>query len=210
MTSYPVQEQFLPFADNTELLAMKLKEYLLKLAHTALRQALDRQLGPEENRPAYALYRPATKYLMEKVATSQQCYRQLRASNNRRLAVSVDADVPAKQVMQTYALDEVEQEVVWILFFKAVSVAFRRAYQEAGLFALKPEPDDLLCVGSLLQLLSPVPVIQINLLPYFHPSGRLCRRGLVCLERGASGAGMPALETRLYLDEQARGQLIEA
>ncbi|MCC7264228.1 MAG: hypothetical protein IT369_17090 [Candidatus Latescibacteria bacterium] len=208
MTSYPVQEQLLPFADNAEFLAMKLKEYLLRLTHTALSQALDQQIGPEENRPAYALYRPVTKYLMEKVAASQQGYRQLRASNNLRLAVSMAADVPAKQVVETHTLDEVEQEVVWMLFFKAVSVAFRREYRETGLFASKSEPDDLLCVGSLVQLLSPVPAVQINLLAYFHPGGRLCRQGLVCLERGASGAGMPALETRLYLDEQVRGRII--
>lgn len=208
MTSYPVQEQRLPFADNTEFLAMKLKEYLLKLTQTALSQALDQQIGPEEDQPVFALYRPASKNLMGKVAASQRHYQQLRSLNDRRFEISVDTAVPFKKVMQAHTLDEVEQEVVWILFFKAVSVTFRRAYQEAGLFALRPEPHDLLCIGAILQFLSPIPAIQIDLLAYFRPSGRLCRRGLVCLERGASGIGAPALETRLYLDEKLRGQII--
>lgn len=208
MTSYAAPEQLRPFADNTEFLAMKLEETLLKLQLTSLAQALEQQIGPKEIRPRYALYRPATKHLIEKVEVGQQHYQQLRACNDRRLELSEDTDVPFRQVVENYDLDEIEQEVVWILFFKAVSVVFRRAYQDAGLFAVRKEPDDLVCVGSLLQLLSANPVAQINLLHYFRPAGQLCRRGVVCLERGAANGGSPALETRLYLDEKVRGRVI--
>jgi len=204
------QEQILPFADNTEFLAMKLKEYSLRLKHVALSQAIDRETAEEESRSLYSLYPLAVRQRMEKAERLRRSYLKMRIGNHHRLAISQEVEIPFRELAAAHGLDPVEQEVVWMLFFKAVSLLFQRTYEDSGLYPFPEEPGALLCLGSLLQLLSPIPAIQIKLLDCFRPKGRLRRQGLVRLERPAARGTEVALETRLCLKEAVRERIIGA
>lgn len=208
MTPCPSKEPILPFGDNTEFLAMKLKEYTLRLEYVSLTQALDRQCAERDTGARYPLYPPTIRHLMEKVELHKRNYLKARNWNHHRLAVSAEVDIPFQKLASAHELDPIEQDVIWILFFKAVSPLYRRTYEESCLYPFAAEPGALLCASSLLQLLSPIPAVQIKLLSYLRPKGALRRYSLVRPKRPATRNTALAMETLLYLKETVRDSII--
>jgi len=153
-----------PFADNLEYLESMLGEYRLLLEGAALRRQLQLQKRHMVNEPspgewhingaALAPAVPATD-LRRQLRLVNRRLQALRRRNAQRLDASAGVKLPFRDMARRCGLEEFEQRVLWLLFFKAVSPEIRQQYEDTGLNKYGHELVQEIYIGNVLELLCP-------------------------------------------------------
>ena len=174
-----------PFGDNQEFLQAKHDEVMAALrvagvrAHVETRQArwdLKGSTRDEEDHVSLEL-------LQRRGEQTEREFLQLRAVNEARLAVSSGVDLPFRDLVDRCRMDLFDQQVLWLLVFKAVSPDFRERYDQLGLARFSGDSRDTLCIGNVLQILCPDGILSdLERRRHFATDAPLVRHHLVRLE----------------------------
>jgi len=217
-----VSQLHTPFSDNTEYLEAKREEMTLLIECASLRRAIEvveaqhpngndflRKHGPradgaEKVEPGRQVSE-MKKALEEKVRK----YEAVRLENEGRLALPRGKRFPFEDLVEQCRLTRFEQDVVWLLFFKAVSPDFRQKYEDGGLNTVGHETHSELYIGNLLQILCPGSLReQLEARRYFSVDAPLLRHHLVKLGRAVEDCAT-ILEVELELPQRVIGWITE-
>jgi hypothetical protein len=190
MAPRSARDPIAPFADNTEFLEMKLNECLLRLEYVGQCQDFDPAGPPRTSTDPF-----------------EHRYLRFRSLSVLRLERTPAVRIPFRELCAEHLLGPIEQDAVWLLFLQAVSPVFRQRLAAAELYSFGPDTATGLYLGTLLQILSPDPGIQIHLLAHFQPDAVLRQRDLVRLEGPYTEDGGLTLETRVYLRDPVQAAI---
>ncbi|MFQ6038762.1 MAG: ATP-binding protein, partial [Candidatus Aminicenantales bacterium] len=220
--SISVAPQYAPFEDNVEFLEAKRVELTLLVECASLRRAIEvteaQQLSPDgfpgisgprmggNERLEHGPQLPDLKKALEERVRQ---YEAVRLENEGRLALPRTVRFPFEDMAEQCGLGRFEQDVVWLLFFKAVSPDFRQKYEDSGLNTVGHETNSELYIGNLLQILCPGSLREhLKARRYFSIEAPLLRHHLVKLGRDVEGCAT-ILEVELELPQRVIGWISE-
>ncbi|MFQ6078507.1 MAG: hypothetical protein ACE5NJ_05150, partial [Thermodesulfobacteriota bacterium] len=220
--SISVAPQYAPFEDNVEFLEAKRVELTLLVECASLRRAIEvteaQHLNPDgfpgipgprtggNERLEHGPQLPDLKKALEERVRQ---YEAVRLENEGRLVLPRTVRFPFEDMAEQCGLSRFEQDVVWLLFFKAVSPDFRQKYEDSGLNTVGHETNSELYIGNLLQILCPGSLReQLKARRYFSVEAPLLRHHLVKLGRDVEGCAT-ILEVELELPQRVIGWISE-
>ena len=176
-----------PFADNGVFLVARHEETMAALRVAGLRREVEMREGrwnleghrrdDEDSIPQEELGRHLD-------LAERELLRQ-RAVNEARLAASEEVDIPFRELVERCGLDAFDQQVLWLLLFKAVSPDFREQYDRLELARFSGDSRDTLCIGNALQILCPGGILSdLDRRRHFATGAPLLRHHLVRLQNG--------------------------
>ncbi len=143
------------YATNTEFLEAKFKEVALQLECAGLRRLLGQRSlrrwctglrsESEETIP--------TENLQHQLEISEQERLRHRAVIEARLQASAPSVVPFLDLVERCGVTAFDRQVLWLLFFKAVSPESRDHYRQLGVETRRTEGEHEVCIGDLLEIL---------------------------------------------------------
>ena len=142
------REQALPvdgYETNAEFLKAKYDEVALQLECAGLRCQLrqwDRPWRTGSCGTSQETMRMPAKHLRQRLETSEPALRRHQAVVEERLKASDASEVPFLDLLERCGLPAFDEQVLWLLFFMAVSPELRDAGDGAGM-----------CIGDLLRVL---------------------------------------------------------
>jgi len=157
-----------PFTDNVEFLHTKSQEALLLLERASLIRNASSPGGNGNGVNGSAQGRVHQQWLpavrmdsangdgtSDALDDANGRLTALRELTCRRLERSGPATIPFVSLVRKFDLDEVAQDVIWLLFFKATSPEFRQKFRKLQLADLGGSGNDQMCVGDILSVLYP-------------------------------------------------------
>ena len=161
----PALEEPEPFADNVEFLAAKAEEAMLMLRRAALigetnAPARSKQSGGEIERlivrqPGLFNSRQPSPVSDMNLDEVEHRLSALRQETRARLGRSDPEVVPFLGLVRRFNLSEPEQDVLWLLFFKATSLEFRGLFRDLDPPAIGRSNMREMYVGDILNILYP-------------------------------------------------------
>ncbi|HUU26425.1 MAG TPA: ATP-binding protein [archaeon] len=146
-----------PFKDNLEYIEARQQEYLLMVEIAGLKQQLFRQLkgskvNPLANEENCTL---DTKQLREKIDTLDAKRQQYKRINLEKEKNSGDTDIPFVRLRARTGINSFDEDVLWLMYFKAVSPDFYQLYEDSGFNTYGRERRGEIRIGNLLQIILP-------------------------------------------------------
>ena len=197
------------YTDNGEFLEAKIAEVILQLECAALRRRLSQRAlyrwadsEAEETDPS-----PPMEQTQRRLACAERELLRHLAVADARLESSDSQTIPFLELRERFELSAVDQQALWLLFFKAISTEFRERYEALKMCRYGNESDDEICVGNLLEILSCTGVVaSLRLRARFSVEAPLLVHHLVRVSRYTS-ADTSVLDAELQITPRMVGWL---
>ena len=196
-TVFGVEGEIVSFGDTGELIESMYDEVQSLIAYAGRRRQIERQHHSIQS--SYEIDEEEIEGAAQSVQELEHIYRQKREKNTRRLSLSNPATLPWLSLIESEGLDAFEQQVLWLLFFKAVAPDFRQFCTDWGLDQYGAESGREMCVGNVLQILCPGSIMtQMSVRRYFSIDAPLVAHHMVRLDT-TLGECPSILETEIAL-----------
>jgi DNA polymerase III delta prime subunit len=194
---------FFAFQTNAQFLDSKHEEFSLLLNYvalknqttdnpsrsTALNENSNRRCKPERLSGIEAQKNDFKKQ-KEEINEIRFQWQQKKEQNALRAKASNQTTLPFFQMADKFRLESFEQDVAWLLFFKAVSPDFRQKYKNADLTKFGRESNTELAIGNILQNLCPGDFQeQMAARKYFSIASSLVKHHIIQMSREVSDCG---------------------
>ena len=177
-----------PFRTNDELIEAMYDEAQSLIAYAGRRRQLERKYHFVKS-PLEIDDQDDIEGDQDKCEYLEQVYYKKRQANADRLSLSDANTLPWLNLIESQGLNDFEQQVLWLLFFKAVAPDFRQFCTDWELDRYGSENGKEMCVGNVLQILCPGPsLIQMNKRQHFSADAPLVAHHLVKLDTSAGGS----------------------
>jgi AAA+ superfamily predicted ATPase len=149
------------FAGNGAFLEAKFEEIRLSLRSAGLRRQMEKEqmsgIEGEWNKEEETL---SLDQVQRELDLVEKRLLETQARNKNRLANSEKVEIPWRDLVEQCQLEPIAQQILWLLFFNAVSPEFRTLYQGARLDRFGNENSMYMCVGNVLQILCSGAIMQ--------------------------------------------------
>ncbi len=153
------REQALPvdgYETNAAFLKAKYDEVALQLECAGLRRQLrqwDRPWSTGSCATSQETMRVPADHLRQRLETSELALRRHQAVVEERLTASDGSEVPFLDLLERCGLPVFDGQVLWLLFFMAVSPELRDQYEQLELGEWDGHDGHGMCIGDLLRVL---------------------------------------------------------